>query len=191
MLALGLRLPLRPGLRLASTRRSHPLLLGSTGEMTWPSSVMFSLRITERPLAGAATAGLGSSDGSGAWGLGEEAEEEEERSGVGTRAAPLLLVFRSSGVSPRLFRISALFIQNSSMMSVFLEGVCSEPESSGSEVSASSSALDMGVEVEAGAGWLRTGESEGRGEAGSWQGSARAQIGARELPVRGQEVRRG
>lgn len=188
-----LRLPLRPGLRLASARRSHPLLRGSTGEMTWPSRVMFSLRMMERPAVPAVAAGLGSSRGSGV----RDASEEAERSGVGARAEPFsdpretTLLFRSSGVRPRLFRISALFIQNSSMMSVFFEGVRSELESRGSEASAVSSGRATGVEVVPGTGWLRTGESEASGEAGSWQGSARAQMGASALPVRGHEVRRG
>jgi len=48
------------------------------------------------------------------------------------------------------------------------------------------SVLVTGVEVTPGTGGFLTGESEVRGDEGSWQGKGGAQIGERGLPVRGQ-----
>lgn len=63
-----------------------------------------------------------------------------------------ILLLRSKGVSPRLFLISALFNQNSSMISVFLDGVSSDEESIDFDESSSLSVLAMGVEVTPGMG---------------------------------------
>lgn len=129
--------------------------------MTWPSRVMFSLRMTERPVK----VGFRSSDVFGDWDLGE-VDSGVERMRL-LRSEALL---RSRGVSPRLFLISALFSQNSSMMSAFLAGVSSEESLWGSGADQSEVGLESGVEVTAGTGWVRTGELEVRGEDGSWQG---------------------
>lgn len=67
-------------------------------------------------------------------------------------ASPIILL-RSRGESPKLFLISALFIQNSSMRSVFLTGVSSGAESfKGSLFRFSEAGLAKGVEVTAGTG---------------------------------------
>lgn len=64
-----------------------------------------------------------------------------------------ILLLRSKGDNPRLFLISALFNQNSSMISAFLDGVSSVEESMGIEDSGVPlSVLVMGVEVTAGTG---------------------------------------
>ena len=86
----------------------------------------------------------------------------EEESGVGTLPTVTglfsgdLLLLRSIGVRPRLFLISALFSQNSSMMSVFLTGVSRSDESRdfcGSGIALSDEAgSTSGVEVTAGTG---------------------------------------
>lgn len=137
--------------------------------------------------------------GEGAGGGGEgtevELEEEAEVSGVETLALlSKMRLLRSRGVRPRLFRISALFSQNSSMMSAFFDGVSSEEESrspAGPEPVAVGSLLGMGVEVTAGMGCIRIGEAEASGEVGSRQGSDCAQMGERGFPVRGQMERLG
>ena len=94
---------------------------------------------------------------------------------------------RSRGVRPRLFLISALFCQNSSMMS-FLAGVPSMESSAmpaggvrGASEATCGAGLEAGVEVAPGKGWVRTGEEEERGEEGSRQGRAWAQMGERGL----------
>ena len=70
LVAVREELPLRPRSELLlRSLRSEPSARGSTGEMTWPSRVMLSLRMTERPLV---KAGFRSSDRSGDWDLGEE-----------------------------------------------------------------------------------------------------------------------
>lgn len=61
-----------------------------------------------------------------------------------------ILLLRSKGVRPRLFLISALLSQNSSMISVFLDGVSSVEESM--DCDCSLSVLLMGVEVTPGIG---------------------------------------
>lgn len=64
-----------------------------------------------------------------------------------------ILLLRSKGVRPRLFLISALFNQNSSMISDFLDGVSSVEESVDFEDSGEPlSVLVMGVEVTPGIG---------------------------------------
>lgn len=79
--------------------------------------------------------------------------------GVGSSTGALttlfsrILLLRSKGVRPRLFLISALFNQNSSMMSVFLDGVSSVEELMGFEGSGVFlSFLGMGVDVTPGTG---------------------------------------
>jgi len=136
-------------------------------------------------------------EGAGGEGAGTEVELEEEAEVSGVETLALLSrmrLLRSSGVRPRLFRISALFSQNSSMMSAFFEGVSSEEESrdpAGPAPVAFWSLLGMGVEVTAGMGWVLTGEAEASGEVGSRQGSDCAQMGERGFPVRGQMERLG
>lgn len=139
--------------------------VGAIGVMTCPSSVMLSLRMTVRPV----NAGFGSPVDGVFTGVG---------SGIGVFSRILLL--RSKGERPRLFRISALFSQNSSMMSDFFEAFSSMEESA--DLSGS------GVEL---TGCVLTGESEVRGEEASWQGKGWAQIGERGFPVRGQMERWG
>lgn len=64
-----------------------------------------------------------------------------------------ILLLRSRGVRPRLFLISALFNQNSSIKSVFFDGVSSLKDSVDLEDSdAVFSVLFIGVEVTAGTG---------------------------------------
>lgn len=81
-----------------------------------------------------------------------------------------ILLLRSRGVRPRLFRISALFIQNSSMISALLDGVSSEEESDDRKDSDLSAAV-AGVEASAGMGWVLTGDPALSGDDGSWQDS--------------------
>lgn len=97
-----------------------------------------------------------------------------------------ILLLRSKGVRPRLFLISALFNQNSSMISVFLASVSSVGDPAGC---VPSSALLMGVEVSPGTGWVLTGESDVMGDDGFWQGRDWEQMGDRGFPVRGQMER--
>lgn len=64
-----------------------------------------------------------------------------------------VVLLRSRGVSPKLFLISALFNQNSSMRSVFLTVVSSGAGSfKDSSVRFSEAGLAKGVEVTAGTG---------------------------------------
>ena len=99
-------------------------------------------------------------------------------------------LLRSRGVSPRLLRISALFIQNSSMMSARLVGVSAGESGSFRNPGTpfSETGLASGVEVTAGTGWVRTGELEDTGVDGSLQVNGWEQMGERGLLV-GEQVK--
>lgn len=102
-----------------------------------------SLRMTARPAKGGFCSSVTSGALTGA----------ESCAGAISTLFSRILLLRSSGVRPRLFRISALFIQNSSMISVFLDGVSSAEESIDFDGSGERlSVLAKGVEVTAGAG---------------------------------------